>query len=81
MLRAKYLHVKILYIDIVRAWKDASYRESLSEEALRAVGQNPAGVVDLTDEQLKQASGLSGIIVTTFKTCTDFTVRRFHCCN
>ena len=67
--------------DIVRAWKDASYRESLSEEDLRTVGRNPAGVVDLTDEQLKQASGLSGIIVTTFKTCTDFTVRRFHCCN
>jgi mersacidin/lichenicidin family type 2 lantibiotic len=68
-------------LDVIRAWKDASYRESLSEEDLRAVGQNPAGVVDLTDEQLKQASGLSGIIVTTFKTCTDFTVRRFHCCH
>jgi mersacidin/lichenicidin family type 2 lantibiotic len=68
-------------LDVIRAWKDAAYRESLSEEDLRAVGQNPAGVVDLTDEQLKQASGLSGIIVTTFKTCTDFTVRRFHCCN
>lgn len=68
-------------LDVIRAWKDASYRESLSEEDLRAVGQNPAGVVDLTDEQLKKASGLSGIIVTTFKTCTDFTVRRFHCCN
>jgi mersacidin/lichenicidin family type 2 lantibiotic len=68
-------------LDVIRAWKDAAYRESLSEEDLRAVGQNPAGMVDLTDEQLKQASGLSGIIVTTFKTCTDFTVRRFHCCN
>ena len=68
-------------LDLIRAWKDPAYRESLSEENLRAVPENPAGVVDLTDEQLKQASGLSGIIVTTFKTCTDFTVRRFHCCN
>ena len=67
--------------DVIRAWKDAAYRASLSEAEQSIVPQNPAGVVDLTDEQLKQASGLSGIIVTTFKTCTDFTVRRFHCCN
>ena len=67
--------------DVIRAWKDAAYRESLSEEDRSLVPQNPAGLVELTDEQLKQASGLSGIIVTTFKTCTDFTVRRFHCCN
>ena len=66
--------------DVIRAWKDASYRESLGEEASR-LPANPAGVVDLTDEQLREASGLSGIIVTTFRTCTDFTVRRFHCCN
>jgi len=67
--------------DVIRAWKDAEYRESLSAEDRSLVPQNPAGLVELTDEQLKQASGLSGIIVTTFKTCTDFTVRRFHCCN
>jgi mersacidin/lichenicidin family type 2 lantibiotic len=68
-------------LDVIRAWKDAAYRESLGEEELKRVPMNPAGVVELSDEQLKQASGLSGIIVTTFKTCTDFTVRRFHCCN
>jgi len=67
--------------DVIRAWKDAEYRESLSAEDRSLVPQNPAGLVELTDDQLKQASGLSGIIVTTFKTCTDFTVRRFHCCN
>jgi type 2 lantibiotic, mersacidin/lichenicidin family len=68
-------------LDVIRAWKDAAYRESLSEADRSLVPQNPAGLVELTDEQLRQASGLSGIIVTTFKTCTDFTVRRFHCCN
>jgi mersacidin/lichenicidin family type 2 lantibiotic len=67
--------------EVIRAWKDAAYRETLSEEDRSLVPQNPAGLVELTDEQLKQASGLSGIIVTTFRTCTDFTVRRFHCCN
>jgi mersacidin/lichenicidin family type 2 lantibiotic len=67
--------------DVIRAWKDPGYRESLGEEEASRIPANPAGIVELTDEQLRQASGLSGIIVTTFKTCTDFTVRRYHCCN
>jgi mersacidin/lichenicidin family type 2 lantibiotic len=67
-------------VDVVRAWKDAAYREGLTQDDLLGVPANPAGIVELTDEQLKQASGLSGIIVTTFKTCTEFTVHRFHCC-
>jgi mersacidin/lichenicidin family type 2 lantibiotic len=67
-------------VDVVRAWKDAAYREGLTQDDLRGVPANPAGIVELTDEQLKQASGLSGIIVTTFKTCTEFTLHRFHCC-
>ena len=68
------------YVDVVRAWKDAAYRESLTKDELQGIPGNPAGIVELTDEQLKQASGLSGVIVTTFKTCTEFTVHRFHCC-
>jgi mersacidin/lichenicidin family type 2 lantibiotic len=67
-------------VDVVRVWKDAVYREGLTPEELREVPVHPAGIVELTDEQLKQASGISGIIVTTFKTCTEFTVHRFHCC-
>jgi mersacidin/lichenicidin family type 2 lantibiotic len=67
-------------IDIVRAWKDARYREGLTQGERQGVPANPAGIVELTDEQLKQASGLSGAIVTTGRTCTDFTNHRFHCC-
>jgi len=44
------------------------------------VPSNPAGLVELTDTQLKEASGLAGVIVTTFRTCTEFTFQRFHCC-
>ena len=64
--------------DLIRAWKDPFYRVSMSSEP---AGQHPSGVVELTDDELKAASGLSGIIVTTFRTCTEFTFRRFHCCN
>jgi mersacidin/lichenicidin family type 2 lantibiotic len=67
-------------VDVIRAWKDPAYREALNQDELHHVPANPAGLVELTDEQLKLASGLAGIIVTTFKTCTDFTVRRYQCC-
>ena len=67
-------------VDLVRAWKDAAYRESLNENQLRRVPANPAGIVELTDEQLKQASGISGVIHTTNRTCTQFTFQRFNCC-
>jgi len=67
--------------DVVRAWKSPAYRAGLSSEELAKFPSNPAGVVDLTDDQLKEASGVAGAIVTTFKTCTEFTFRRFHCCN
>ena len=68
-------------IDVVRAWKDATYRESLSSDDLALVPDNPAGLVELSDEELKRASGLAGVIVTTFRTCTEFTFHRFHCCH
>ena len=68
-------------IDLVRFWKDSTYRGTLSAGQLEGLPANPAGLVELTDAQLKEASGVAGIIVTTFKTCTEFTFRRFHCCN
>ena len=67
-------------IDVVRAWKDPSYRGGLTAEEIARVPSHPAGLVELTDTQLKEASGLAGVIVTTFRTCTEFTFRRFHCC-
>ena len=67
-------------LDLVRAWKDPSYRASLDAEEFASVPSHPAGLIELSDEQLKAASGLSGVIATTFRTCTEFTFRRFHCC-
>jgi hypothetical protein len=39
-----------------------------------------AGLVDVSDEELKEASRLTAIAVTTYITCTESTFRRFRCC-
>jgi mersacidin/lichenicidin family type 2 lantibiotic len=44
-------------IDIIRAWKDAEYRKSLSSEELALVPESPVGQVELTEADLTQVSG------------------------
>lgn len=41
--------------DIVRAWKDKAYRQSLSEEQLSTLPANPVG--ELSDADLAHVSG------------------------
>ena len=43
--------------DIVRAWKDAEYRQSLSAEEQALLPEHPAGVIELTDEELNGVDG------------------------
>lgn len=43
--------------DIVRAWKDENYRQSLSEEQRSLLPANPAGEVELNDADLQDAFG------------------------
>ena len=57
------------YVDVIRLWKDEEYRKSLTEEELRQFEEestrimqesaqlpgNPAGVIELTDDELRQA--------------------------
>lgn len=43
--------------DIVRAWKDEDYRQSLSEEQRSLLPANPAGEIELTDAELQDAFG------------------------
>ena len=47
-------------IDTVRAWKDETYHESLSDEQRAALPANPAGELDLTEVQLKSIYGSGG---------------------
>jgi mersacidin/lichenicidin family type 2 lantibiotic len=69
------------HVDIARAWRDPKYRRSLTEEQLASLPENPAGLVELTDEDLKIAGGLAvGPIATTAPTCTAFTFLGWAAC-
>ncbi len=43
--------------DIIRAWKDPEYRESLTEEQRSQLPENPAGMVELPDNEMEQIQG------------------------
>jgi len=45
------------HLDIVRAWKDAEYRASLSPAERALVPAHPAGLVELNDADLDDAAG------------------------
>ena len=44
-------------LDIIRAWKDEEYCESLSVAERSRVPQNPAGVIELTDQEMNKVDG------------------------
>lgn len=50
-------HINILDIDVVRAWKDEEYRSSLTEAQRAQLPENPAGLIDLTDEAINEVVG------------------------
>ena len=64
-------------IDIVRAWKDPLYRARLNADG--SIPTHPAGMVDLTDAQLKEAAGVAAPAQTTCICCTDTSTFR-RCC-
>ena len=43
--------------DIIRAWKDAEYRDSLSAAERAALPDNPAGAIELTQAELEAVAG------------------------
>ncbi len=64
-------------IDVIRAWRDPEYRASLRPDEMPA---HPAGLVELTDEELVRASGLAAGVLTTAQTCTEYTFRGWNRC-
>lgn len=44
-------------VDVIRAWKDVEYRDSLSAEQRTQLIENPAGIVELSDGELDGVSG------------------------
>ena len=53
--------------DIIRAWKDEEYRNSLSESERAALPQHPAGEIELSDVELETVAG--GGIFTVLSFC------------
>ena len=51
--------------NVIRAWKDPAYRNSLSEAERSAMPANPAGSIELSDADLGKVAG--GFVVYTFE--------------
>lgn len=47
-------------VDIVRAWKDEEYRNSLSAAERTLLAEHPAGLIELDDEQMRSVLGGGG---------------------
>ena len=46
--------------DIARAWKDEAYRQTLSEEELQMIPANPAGTMELSENDMEAINGGGG---------------------
>jgi mersacidin/lichenicidin family type 2 lantibiotic len=61
---------------IIRAWKDEEYRSALGETESALLPENPAGIVDISDESLGKVGGYTVTIQCTGNTwgeiCTEF---------
>lgn len=44
-------------VNIIKAWKDADYRNSLSSAELALIPTNPSGLIELNDEDLMGVTG------------------------
>ena len=44
-------------IDIIRAWKDEEYRNSLTDEQRSQLPENPAGIVELSNDEMESLKG------------------------
>jgi len=61
-------------IDLVRAWKDEGYRETLSDRQLALVQENPAGAIELTESELTAVDGGMLPLTTLTTTCTTLSI-------
>lgn len=55
-------------VDIVRAWKDEKYRQSLSQEQLSKLPEHPAGMIELTELELDRVAG-GGTVLGSYCVC------------
>jgi len=60
-------------VDVIRAWKDEKYYRSLTAEQRQSLPENPAGLIELADSDIRQVFGGSG------STNTDCSKPRIAC--
>ncbi|MBI5928042.1 MAG: mersacidin/lichenicidin family type 2 lantibiotic [Chloroflexi bacterium] len=60
-------------VDVVRAWKDAEYRNSLTAEQRASLPENPAGLVELDDAMLDASVGGGTELVASLGCCGGLT--------
>lgn len=73
-------HINISDIDVVRAWKDEEYRSSLTEDQRAQLPENPAGMIDLTDEATNEVvGGLTLPVATKLLRCGQFLTITAEC--
>ena len=56
-------------VDVVRAWRDEEYRNSLTEEERASLPENPAGTAVVEDSVLHTLAGGSGHPSTWVDSC------------
>lgn len=42
---------------IIRAWKDPEFRNNLNEAELASIPEHPAGIIQLSDDELSDIAG------------------------
>ena len=47
-------------VDVIRAWRDEKYYRSLTAEQQQSLPANPAGLIELSDGDIRQVFGGSG---------------------
>ncbi len=57
-------------MDIIRAWKDKEYRNSLSQEEQAQLPANPSGEIELNPSELAQVNGAGTYAMLTAGCCS-----------
>ena len=61
-------------LEIIRAWKDEEYVSSLTPAEQGSLPQNPAGLVELPDDELRVAVGAKDFVGSCYSCLTCLTV-------
>ncbi len=65
-------------LDIIRAWKDEEYANSLTDVQRAMLPDNPAGIIELSDRDLDSAAGGQELI--PLLTLDDFCISLMYSC-